>query len=58
MWQIATEAMEILLGQLNQTIKESKQRQGWKVKRNDYRTVQYVFGPVRYKRTLMEDLNG
>lgn len=58
MWKIATEAMETVLGQINQTIKEENQKQGWKVKRNDYRTVQYIFGSVQYKRTLMEDPNG
>ena len=58
MWQLISEAMEIILDQINQTIKEEKQKQGWKVKRNDARTIQYVFGPVQYKRTLMEDPTG
>jgi hypothetical protein len=58
MWQLISEAMETILAQINQTIKEEKQKQGWKVKRNDARTIQYVFGPVQYKRSLMEDPNG
>lgn len=58
MWRLISEVMEIIFSQMNQTIKKEKQKQGWKVKRNDARTIQYVFGPVQYKRTLMEDPNG
>lgn len=58
MWNFFSEVMAEIFSMINQSIKEEKQRQGWKVKRNDERTIQYIFGPVRYKRTLMEDPKG
>jgi len=58
MWTVLSDIMQEIFSKMNQAIKEEKQRQGWKVKRNDPRTIQYVFGPVQYKRTLMEDPKG
>ncbi|MFL2146782.1 UPF0236 family transposase-like protein, partial [Desemzia sp. FAM 24101] len=46
-----------ILSNFNEVIKEEKQREGWKVKRADWKTVQFIFGPVRYRRTLMVDTN-
>src|SRR5699024_1887505 len=40
---------------INQVIKEQKQDEGWKVKREDWKTIQFIIGPVRYHRTLMMD---
>ena len=40
---------------INQVIKEQKQEENWKVERNDEKGIQFIFGNVRYKRTLMYD---
>ena len=58
MWQTFSEIMGEVFEKFNQTIKESKQAQSWKVQRNDPRTIQYIFGPVQFRRTLMVDPNG
>ena len=58
MWGTFSEIMGEILEKINQTIKEKKQALGWKVQRNDSRTVQCVFGPVQFNRTLMIDPNG
>lgn len=58
MWETFSEIMGEILEKINQTIKEEKQRLGWTVSRNDYRTVQCVFGPIQFKRTLMKDPEG
>ena len=44
--------------QLNKVIKEEKQEENWKVERNDEKSIQFIFGNVRYRRTLMHDENG
>src|SRR5690625_1667825 len=43
---------------LNKVIKESKQEEDWEVERNDEKSMQFIFGDVRYRRTLMYDQNG
>lgn len=43
---------------INQVIKENKQTENWTVERNDEKTIQFIFGSVRFKRTLMHDVNG
>lgn len=58
MWNTFSKAMTEIFSKINQTIKVEKQNQGWKVKRNDDRTIQYIFGPIQFKRTLMEDPTG
>ena len=58
MWTVFSEAMQEIFSKVNQILKEERQSQGWKVERNDARTIQYIFGPVQYKRTLMKDPNG
>jgi len=44
--------------QLNKVIKKEKQEANWKVARNDEKNIQFTFGNVRYRRTLMYDENG
>jgi len=44
--------------QLKKVIKEEKQEANWKVARNDEKNIQFTFGNVRYRRTLMYDDNG
>lgn len=58
MYEVFAEALGELFIKLNQSVKETKQQEGWKVKRNDWRTVQFVFGEIRYRRTLMNDTEG
>ena len=55
MYEVFAELVGDIFTHLNQTIKEQKQQVGWKVKREDSKTVQFIFGPVRYRRTLMAD---
>lgn len=43
---------------INQVIKEKKQAENWKVERNDEKSIQFIFGDVRYRRTLMYDKKG
>jgi len=58
MYEVFTELVGDIFTYLNQTIKEQKQQVGLKVKREDWKTVQFIFGPVRYRRTLMADQEG
>ena len=58
MYEVFAELEGDIFTHLNQTIKEQKQQVGWKVKREDWKTVQFIFGPVRYRRTLMADQEG
>lgn len=58
MWTVLSDIMQEIFSKMNQTIKVEKQKQGWKVERNDPRTIQYIFGPVQFKRTLMKDPSG
>ncbi|WP_177186231.1 UPF0236 family transposase-like protein, partial [Pisciglobus halotolerans] len=55
MYDLFAELVGDIFSHINQVIKEQKQSDGWKVKREDWKTVQFVFGPVRYRRTLMVD---
>ncbi|TCS79377.1 UPF0236 family transposase-like protein, partial [Tepidibacillus fermentans] len=56
------EVFSSLLGeiftQLDQVIKKKRQDKGWKVKREDWKTVQCSFGAVRFRHTLMGDEKG
>ena len=47
-----------VFNQLNEVIKEQKQAENWKVERNDQKGIQFVFGDVRFRRTLMYDDKG
>lgn len=53
MYETFAELVGDIFTHLNQVAKEQKQSEGWKVKRADWKTVQFLFGPVRYHRTLM-----
>ena len=55
MYEVFAELVGDIFTHLNQTIKEQKQHERWKVKREDWKTVQFIFGPVCYRRTLMAD---
>src|SRR5690625_4163407 len=43
---------------LNKVIKEQKQAENWKVERNDSKGIQFIFGDVQFRRTLMYDDKG
>jgi len=43
---------------INKVVKEQKQKENWKVERNDVKGIQFTFGNVRFKRTLMYDVKG
>jgi len=47
-----------VFSKLNQVVKEQKQAENWKVERNDSKGVQFIFGDVRFTRTLMYDDKG
>src|SRR5690625_1486533 len=47
-----------VFSRMNQVIKEQKQAENWKVERNDSKGIQFIFGDVRYRRTLMYDDKG
>ena len=47
-----------VFSQVNQVVKVQKQAESWKVERNDEKGIQFIFGEVRYNRTLMHDENG
>lgn len=58
---LVDETVASLVGEIfssvNQVIKKEKQNKGWRVERNDKKTVQFMFGAVQYERTLMYDEN-
>ncbi|SEK71779.1 Uncharacterised protein family (UPF0236), partial [Carnobacterium iners] len=47
MYEVFAELVGDVFTHLNQVIKEQKQEEGWKVKREDWKTVQFIFGSVR-----------
>ncbi|WP_035028552.1 ISLre2 family transposase [Carnobacterium mobile] len=55
MYEVFSELVGDVFTHINQVIKEEKQLEGWKVKREDWKMVQFSFGPIRYYRTLMVD---
>lgn len=60
--QLMYETFAALVGnvfsQMNQAVKEQKQAEGWKVSRNDEKSIICTFGEVRFRRTLMHDEKG
>jgi len=58
MYDTFAELVGEVFTQLNKVIKEEKQESNWKVARNDDKNIQFTFGNVRYRRTLMYDENG
>ncbi|MFA8439222.1 UPF0236 family transposase-like protein, partial [Pueribacillus sp. YX66] len=55
MYDTFTDLVGEVFTKINQVIKEQKQEENWKVGRNDEKGIQFIFGNVRYKRTLMYD---
>jgi hypothetical protein len=53
MHRFFADALEEVFSQLNETIKKQKQGEGWKVERNEQRSIQFLFGTVTFTRTLM-----
>lgn len=58
MYEFFTDIVGKVLTTLDRSVKETKQAEGWLVKRADWKTVQFMFGPVTFRRTLMEDPEG
>src|SRR5690625_2071393 len=57
MYDTFAEIVGDVFTQLNKVIKEEKQKENWKIERNDEKNIQFIFGNVRYRRTLMYDDN-
>ncbi|MED4475442.1 ISLre2 family transposase [Oceanobacillus caeni] len=58
LYDLLTTLMGNVFTQLNQTIKRELQSKGWTVEREDEKTIQFIFGAVRFTHTLMHDENG
>lgn len=58
MHETFTKLVGDVFNQLNPIIKEQKQDESWTVSRNDEKGIIFMFGEVRFKRTLMQDLKG
>jgi len=58
MYEAFAELTGDILSNINQVIKEKKQFEGWLVKRSDWKTVQFSFGTVCFRHTLMVDQKG
>jgi hypothetical protein len=58
MYEVFASHVGEVFTQMNQIIKKQKQNLGWKVQREDWKTIQFTFGPVRFRRTLMQDEKG
>ncbi|MEQ6378663.1 ISLre2 family transposase [Bacillaceae bacterium S4-13-56] len=58
MYEVFASLLGDVFTQLNQVIKEQKQEVGWTVRRDDWKTVQFTFGSVTFRHTLMWDENG
>ncbi len=58
MQDLVSDLLGEVLTHTDHVIKKEKQEKGWLVKREDWRTIQCMFGPVSYRRTLMSDEEG
>ncbi|WP_343752084.1 UPF0236 family transposase-like protein, partial [Lentibacillus halophilus] len=58
MYEVFASQMGEVFTQINKVIKAEKQKLGWTVERDDWKTVQFTFGAVRFRHTLMHDLKG
>lgn len=58
MYETFSEIVGEVFTSLNLESKKVSQKKSWKVERNDERNIQFLFGNVTYKRTLMYDLKG
>ncbi|PZD92303.1 ISLre2 family transposase, partial [Bacilli bacterium] len=47
-YDLLTKLMGSVFTQLNQTIKRRMQSKGWTVEREDEKTIQFIFGAVRF----------
>ncbi len=48
----------MVFSRVNEALKKKKQDEGWKVERNDQRSIQFLFDTVTFTRTLMTDPKG
>lgn len=55
MYQLTCECVGEVFEQLDQLLVKDKKEFGWKSERKDSRTIQCLFGPVTFTRTLMYD---
>jgi len=58
MYEVFTELLEEVFTQMDQVIVKKKQEEGWTVKRSDSKTIQFTFGSVSFRHTLMGDKEG
>src|SRR5699024_5623014 len=58
MYDVLAHAMGEVFTKINEVVKDENRCEGWTVERNDTREVQFTFGAVSYKHTLMYDLEG
>ena len=58
MHEVFTSLLGDVFTQLNQVKKEEKQKKGWVVKREDWKMIQFTFGSVQFRHTLMGDEKG
>lgn len=58
MHETFTKLVGDVFNQINSIIKKQKQDENWTVSRNDEKGITFMFGEVRFKRTLMQDLEG
>ncbi|AXI38217.1 hypothetical protein CX649_00270 [Bacillaceae bacterium ZC4] len=56
--EVFASLMGDIFTQLNKVMKAKKQKEGWTVEREDWKTIQCTFGAVRFQRTLMKDERG
>ena len=52
MHEVFSQVLGQVFGQLNRAIVMAKQKAGWKVQRTDEKTLQFIFGAVRFPHTL------
>jgi len=55
MYETFTTLLGDVFNQLNKVIQEEKQKEGWKVSRNDEKGITFTFGEVRFHHTSMHD---
>lgn len=58
MYEVFASLLGEVFTHINEVLKTKKQQEGWKVKRSDWKTIQFIFGSVSFYRTLMVDENG
>ncbi len=58
MYEVFASHLGEVFSTLDRVVKQKKQEIGWKVKREDWKTIQFTFGAVRFRHTLMSDEKG